>query len=106
MHSLLYILFSVSLFFVTAPPIAASDGRQSATPEQPTYPSQGGWAATYGGDNIDWAESIQQTDDGRYVATSTRWCCDDWAAEVYLFWVLKLRHDGAVEWQKTYGGVW
>lgn len=59
------------------------------------------WQKSYGGRNYDSANSIQQTDDGGYIV----------AAETMSFgageediWVLKLRSDGSVEWQKTYGG--
>ena len=59
------------------------------------------WQKTYGGSDVDYAQSIQQTDDGGYiVAGSTR----SFGAGDMDFWVLKLDSTGAIEWQKTYGG--
>ncbi|HHT9140150.1 MAG TPA: hypothetical protein ACFYEA_08615 [Candidatus Tripitaka californicus] len=60
------------------------------------------WQKTYGGDKDDWAESVQQTTDGGYiVAGGTTSFGVRWGKA----WVLKLRADGTVEWQKTYGGI-
>ncbi|MDI6760224.1 MAG: hypothetical protein QMD05_05320 [Candidatus Brocadiaceae bacterium] len=61
-----------------------------------------GWAATYGGPDVDWAYSVQETRDGGYiVAGATR----SFGAGETDAWVLKLRPDGSIEWQKSYGGV-
>ncbi len=60
------------------------------------------WQKTYGGDDQDWGYSIRQTGDGGYVVTGGTW---SFGAGNVDFWVLKLRPDGTVEWQKTYGGV-
>lgn len=60
------------------------------------------WEKIYGGDDWDSADSIQQTSDGGYIAAGeTR---SFGTGDVMDFWVLKLRPDGTVEWQKTYGG--
>ncbi|MDO8136502.1 MAG: hypothetical protein Q6354_02585 [Candidatus Brocadiales bacterium] len=59
------------------------------------------WQKTYGGDRFDWANSIQETGDGGYILAGGTWSFGAGEADV---WVLKLRLDGAVEWQKTYGG--
>jgi uncharacterized delta-60 repeat protein len=60
------------------------------------------WQKTYGGANYDDAYSIQQTsDDGYIVAGRT----SSFGAGSYDFWVLKLNSDGAVAWQKRYGGA-
>src|SRR3989338_5099146 len=68
----------------------------------PSLSASGGWAATYGGADADLASSIQQTTDGGYImAGVTR----SFGAGENDVWVLKLRPDGAVEWEKTYGGV-
>lgn len=75
----------IFLFSVTNPSMAASVG----------------WAATYGGVNYDIGRSIQQTSDGGYIVTGET---DSFGAGEDDIWVLKLRLDGAVEWQKTYGG--
>jgi len=58
------------------------------------------WYKTYGGSDYDYAYSIQQTTDGGYIV----------AGETYSFgtsgdaYILKLKSDGSLDWQKTYGG--
>jgi uncharacterized delta-60 repeat protein len=64
--------------------------------------ASGGWAATYGGHNHDWAESIHETSDGGYIVAGGTHSLDKGDADI---WVLKLRPDGSVEWQKSYGGT-
>ncbi|HHT9141305.1 MAG TPA: hypothetical protein ACFYEA_06015, partial [Candidatus Tripitaka californicus] len=59
------------------------------------------WQKTYGGNKSDIANCIQQTRDGGYIVAGMT---ESFGAGVYDFWVLKLRSDGAVEWQKSYGG--
>ncbi|OHB90348.1 MAG: hypothetical protein A3D89_04340 [Planctomycetes bacterium RIFCSPHIGHO2_02_FULL_52_58] len=60
------------------------------------------WQKTYGGVNVDEVRSIRQTNDSGYVvAGGTR----SFGTKAFDVWVLKLRADGTVEWQKTYGGV-
>ena len=58
------------------------------------------WQKTYGGSWSDWAESIQQTDDGGYIVAGGTYSF----AGLEDVWVLKLDENGSVEWQKTYGG--
>jgi len=59
------------------------------------------WDVLYGGSNLDYAHSIQQTSDGGYiVAGSTK----SFGAGYYDAWVLKLDSTGDVSWQKSYGG--
>src|SRR3989338_11074850 len=70
--------------------------------EGPAFSAPGGWAATYGGEDWDVAESVQQTREGGYiVAGSTK----SFGAGKDDVWVLKLGPDGTIEWQKTYGGT-
>ena len=65
------------------------------------------WAATYGNGDWDAATDVIQTNDSGYlVAGSTRHVetteastPDDTDA-----WLVKLDHDGAIEWEKRYGG--
>ena len=65
------------------------------------HSAHGQWAATYGGPGMDLARSMQQTTDGGYiVAGGTRSFGDG----SYDFWVMKLDGNGAITWQKTYGG--
>ena len=61
-----------------------------------------GWAATYGGSKSDYASAIQQTDDGGYIVAGGT---ESFGAGKEDFLILKLTPDGAVEWQKTYGGA-
>src|SRR3990172_7959907 len=56
---------------------------------------------TYGGIFFDEAHSVQQTGDGGYLVAG--WTRSSGAGDAD-FLVLKLRSDGTVEWQKTYGG--
>lgn len=59
------------------------------------------WQKTYGGYDEDEAVGIQQTSDGGYVVAgeTKSFGAGDWDV-----WILKLREDGTVQWQKTYGG--
>lgn len=63
------------------------------------------WEKTYGGSNEDIAYSVCQSfdtqgnPDGYIVAGDTK----SYGAGGYDVWVLKLRSDGTVAWQKTYG---
>ncbi|HHT9158215.1 MAG TPA: hypothetical protein ACFYEA_11530 [Candidatus Tripitaka californicus] len=67
----------------------------------PAFSETMGWAATYGGEDWDVAESVQQTREGGYiVAGSTK----SFGAGKDDVWVLKLRPDGTIDWQKAYGG--
>ncbi|MDI6760887.1 MAG: hypothetical protein QMD05_08670, partial [Candidatus Brocadiaceae bacterium] len=56
----------------------------------------------YGGEGTDVAESVRQANDGGYIVTGRT---KSFGAVGYDLWVLKLRPDGDIEWQKTYGGV-
>jgi hypothetical protein len=61
-----------------------------------------GWAATYGGVDDDLATSIRQTSDRGYIVACGTRSFGTGSADI---WILKLRPDGSVEWQKTYGGI-
>jgi len=59
------------------------------------------WYETYGGSDYDGARSIQQVADGGYiVAGDTRSFGAGWS-DAYI---LKLKSDGSLDWEKTYGG--
>ena len=58
------------------------------------------WEKTYGGVDQDEAHSVQETSDGGYIVAGWTQFGVGWQ----VFRVLKLRANGAVEWQKTYGG--
>src|SRR3990167_602628 len=68
----------------------------------PSLAASVGWAATYGGSKSDYASAIQQTDDGGYIVAGGT---ESFGAGKEDFLILKLTPDGAVEWQKTYGGA-
>lgn len=60
------------------------------------------WQKTYGGTDSDWANSIKQTSDGGYIVAGVTYSFGAGSADM---WVLKLRDNGSVQWQKTYGGT-
>ena len=68
----------------------------------PSLAASVGWAATYGGSKSDYASAIQQTDDGGYIVAGGAAFSSEGRDDA---WVLKLRYDGTVEWQKTCGGT-
>ncbi len=61
------------------------------------------WQNTYGGTGDDLASSIQQTSDGGYIVAGGT---ESFGVGGYDIWVLKLDSTGAVDWQKTYGGIY
>jgi hypothetical protein len=60
------------------------------------------WARTYGGNSIDNTNSIQQTNDGGYIAAGETASFGAGGGDV---WILKLTSAGTIEWQRTYGGI-
>lgn len=95
------LLSSAFISFVACPSLSASD-------PEPGMVQGGGWAATYGGANTDRAYSIQETHDGGYIVagwTDSFVAVDKIRGRDRDVWILKLKPDGAVEWQKTYGGA-
>ena len=97
------LLFSASQFFTAIPSLSASD-------PEPSMVQGGGWAATYGGGDLDMACSIQQTRDGGYVVAGETRSFGAGEPDVLVLkppnvWVLKLNPDGTVDWQKVYGGA-
>jgi len=70
--------------------------------DPPTMRAQVGyWAATYGGRSGESAWSINPTADGGCAVAGWSY---SFAQGDDDFWVLKLSQDGAVQWQKSYGG--
>jgi uncharacterized delta-60 repeat protein len=65
--------------------------------------SSGGltWQKTYGGNDDDWAHSVQQTADGGYIVAGYTYSFGPGQGDV---WVLKLDSSGGLTWQKAYGG--
>ena len=65
------------------------------------------WEKTYGGSGGDEANSIQQTIDGGYIVTGSTASNNGDVSNNNGYidaWILKLSTNGAIEWQKTYGG--
>jgi len=64
------------------------------------------WQHTYGGANYDMLSDIRETFDGMGVSTGyiLTGHTQSFGAGGYDMWVVKLDTQGAVEWQKTYGG--
>jgi hypothetical protein len=60
------------------------------------------WEKTYGGPKADVAHAIQQTSDGGYIVAGFTM---SFGAGSRDYFVVKLDSDGAVEWQRSYGGA-
>jgi uncharacterized delta-60 repeat protein len=75
--------------------LAGCGGGGGSAPVQP-------WAKSYGGADMDLAQSIQQTSDGGYIVAGYTKSFD---AGDQNIWVLKLKSDGEISWQKRYGGA-
>ncbi len=61
------------------------------------------WTRTYGGDNFDSAQSIQQTIDGGYIIAGAT---NSFGAGSYDMWLVKTDENGNKEWGQTYGGYY
>jgi uncharacterized delta-60 repeat protein len=81
-------------------PGGSDDETKTITVTAPSAPS---WGKSYGGAASDWAYSTQQTRDSGYIVAGHS---HSFTAGLNDFWVLKLKSDGSVSWQKRYGGVW
>ncbi len=68
------------------------------------------WERTFGGSRWEWASSIGLTTDGGYIvgggtlSTNGDVQCEGLPGEHSTAWVLKLDHEGQLEWQNCYGG--
>jgi hypothetical protein len=60
------------------------------------------WATSYGGSSEDRGRSLQQTADGGFILTGST---NSWESRGHDVLVLKLDGEGAVQWQRTYGGI-
>lgn len=58
------------------------------------------WKRTFGGSDDDWANSIQQTEDGRFILMGTTLSYGLGEGDILI---MKLSSSGEIEWQKTYG---
>ena len=59
------------------------------------------WAASYGGAAYEEAWAVEHTADGGHAVIGWTQSLGEGSTAV---WVLKLRQDGTIQWQKTYGG--
>jgi len=59
------------------------------------------WQQTFGGNYYDYASSIHQTTDDGYIVAGYTW---SFGAGGYDVYILKLNSNGALIWQKTFGG--
>ncbi|MGD8537017.1 MAG: hypothetical protein PVF66_14310, partial [Candidatus Aminicenantes bacterium] len=60
------------------------------------------WQRFYGGSQDDWANAIQETDDGGYFVAGYT---ESFGAGNWDFWVLKLTSIGNIDWEIAYGGI-
>ena len=65
------------------------------------------WEQNYGGSESEFAQTIQQTNDGGYIVAGTTSSVDGDVNdnnEWHNYWIIKLNSDGELEWEKSYGG--
>ena len=58
------------------------------------------WSHVFGGNDDDYACSIQQASDGGYIVAGTTFSSSGGGMDI---WILKLSSSGEIDWQKTYG---
>jgi len=60
------------------------------------------FAKTYGGTDLDWASSVQQTSDGGYIVAGYT---ASFGASSWDIFLIKTDANGNIQWAKTYGGT-
>ena len=58
------------------------------------------WQRRYGGSEVDWGYSVQQTFDGGYIITG---CTESFGAGMDDVYLMKVEPSGDTMWTKTYG---
>jgi hypothetical protein len=58
------------------------------------------WNKTYGGVEVDYLYSLQQTSDGGYILAGST---NSYGADNHDFWLLKTDSNGAEQWNRTFG---
>ena len=70
--------------------------KSEPTPDTPTT-----WSRTFGGEDHDWAVSVQRTSDGGYIVACHTQSDGPDTGDIYL---IKMDSGGNEEWSKTFGG--
>jgi len=60
------------------------------------------WTRTFGGSELDWGNSVQQTNDGGYIITGSTY---SFGAGLSAVWVIKTDENGDTLWTRTIGEV-
>lgn len=60
------------------------------------------WQKTYGGSSDDVAKSIRQTSDGGYIVAGQSSSLGNILGDI---WILKIKSNGDIDWQKAFGGT-
>ena len=66
------------------------------------------WERNFGGSQYDEATSIQQTNDGGYIVAGWTFSNDDDISKnngSSDYWIIKLKPDGTLDWEKIFGGT-
>jgi uncharacterized delta-60 repeat protein len=63
------------------------------------------WTRIHGGSNSDWANSVQQTDEGGYIAAGVTYSFGVGTPTYSNFWLVKTNPRGDTLWTRTYGGT-
>src|SRR5262245_7268572 len=69
------------------------------------------WQKRYGGTNSEYAYSVEQTNDGGYIAVGSSFSNDGdvtnhhGSSTTFDYWVIKIDSSGLLQWQKSLGGT-